>query len=326
MKSERTSSSLRRAALWLAVLGASFAMIGACKQETKVAPEPASSGSGGSASGGAGGASPGRECPSGKGPAMALLPATDGSKYCMDVRETTRAEYDAFVKAKAGGTSGQPALCSWNTSFTPTLVSQDADTFPSPYYCYDSDWNNMRPDQAVSCVDFCDALAYCQWAGKRLCGRVGKGADSVDQFAGTLQDFTTFIQTVAKSPQSEFINACTQEGKTAYPYGDTYQPGVCIDQTWVQQHGATALDVTNTASRQCHGSVAPFNGVYDLSGGVTEWQNVCYQQAGWSCLLSGSPWNNSPATSQACADYVGATSMEQVATDLGFRCCADPVR
>ena len=325
MKQQRTLSWMHRAPLWLVVLGVSFAMIGGCKDDTPVSPEPApSSGSGDSSATGT--------CPSDKGPAMVLLPATDGSKYCMDARETTRAEYDAFVKAKAtakaGDTSGQPAACSWNTSFTPTLVSEDADTFPSPNYCYDTDWNNMRPDQAVGCVDFCDALAYCEWAGKRLCGLVGKGAERVNQFTGTVQEWGAFAQTVAKSPESEFMNACTQGGKTTYPYGDTYQPGVCIDQSRVKQHGATAMDVTDTASRRCHGTATPFNAVSDLSGSVTEWQDTCYKQpnAGWICLMSGTAWNNEPPTAQACADYVTGADMQTLNPYSGFRCCADPVR
>jgi formylglycine-generating enzyme required for sulfatase activity len=205
--------------------------------------------------------------------------------------------------------------CSWNKSFTPTLVSQDADTFPANY-CYDKDWNSMRPNQAVGCVDFCDALAYCEWAGKRLCGEVGKGANGVDTFTGTVNGAETFLQTVARSPQSEFMNACTQGGKTTYPYGSTYESDVCIDPTWVQQHGATALDVTDTTSRQCHGSIAPFNGVYDLSGSVDEWQNMCFKQdtAGEGCVTSGSGWQDT----KSCTGNVAFESIQSVVIGTGF--------
>lgn len=173
-----------RTPAWLAGLALMLAWPGGCKQEAAIGAEPVATGGAG-----VGGASGALGCPSDKGPQMVLLPAPDGTNYCMDARETTRAEYDAFVKAKAADTSGQPSACAWNTSFTPTLVTEDADTFPSPYYCYDTDWNDMRPDQAVGCVDFCDALAYCEWAGKRLCGQVGKGAERVNQFTGTLKEW-----------------------------------------------------------------------------------------------------------------------------------------
>jgi formylglycine-generating enzyme required for sulfatase activity len=296
-----------------------LATAGACKEETSVSPEPAP----GSTADGAGGVASGPECPSGEGPAMVLLPAPDGSKYCMDVRETTRAEYDAFVKARAGDTSGQPSACSWNTSFTPALQTADADTQPgTPFFCREADWNSMRPNQAVGCVDFCDALAYCEWAGKRLCGRVGKGSERIDnQSKLTPQQWGTFVKTVAESPQSEFMNACTQQGKTTYPYGNTYQPGRCIDQTWVQQHGAGALDVTDTADRQCRGTTGPFDRVYDVSGSVAEWQNMC-SVPGEGCVSSGTAWDQT----LGCAESVGFPSMEQVAVGLGFRCCADPSR
>jgi Sulfatase-modifying factor enzyme 1 len=332
MKRERTVSWVGRVPVWLAMLGAPLATAGACNSNhTAITPEPAAStggsgGSGGSgvpeASDGSGATSSAVHCPSGKGPAMVLLPAPDGSQYCMDIRETTRAEYDAFVTAKAGDTSGQPAACSWNKSFTPALVSHEADTFPSPYYCYDTDWNNMRPNQAVGCVDFCDALAYCEWAGKRLCGQVGKGAERINDDVPADQD--TFVKDVVESPQSEFMNACTEGGKTTYPYGNTYEPGVCIDPTWMQQHGATALDVTDTADRQCHGSLPPFSGVYDLTGSVGEWQNMCTKagSVGQSCVISGPSWGDKQ---QMCDGYEGLAAMQSVVVGTGFRCCADPV-
>ncbi|MEB2312147.1 MAG: hypothetical protein OZ921_18325, partial [Sorangiineae bacterium] len=109
-----------------------------------------------------------------------------------------------------------------------------------------------------------------------------------------------------------------------YPYGDTYEPGVCIDAAWLEAHGRTAMDVTDTASRSCHGTVPPFDQVYDLSGSVTEWQGVCYDQdeVGWLCLLSGSPSGESPA--RECKGFVASTALRNVEPDVGFRCCAGP--
>ncbi|MCC6649279.1 MAG: hypothetical protein IT374_27380, partial [Polyangiaceae bacterium] len=49
------------------------------------------------------------------------------------------------------------------------------------------------------------------------CGRIGGGTltaeDSIDPKA------------------SEWVNACTQGGKTKLPYGDTFEDGRCIDDT-----------------------------------------------------------------------------------------------
>ncbi|MEB2314070.1 MAG: hypothetical protein OZ921_13455, partial [Sorangiineae bacterium] len=113
-----------------------------------------------------------------------------------------------------------------------------------------------------------------------------------------------------------------------YPYGDTYEPGVCIDAAWLEAHGRTAMDVTDTASRSCHGTVPPFDQVYDLSGSVTEWQDVCYDQgiAGWLCLMSGTPWNHDPAANLACDGYGGSVEMQRLNADRGIRCCADTER
>jgi len=41
----------------------------------------------------------------------------DVGGYSVDSTEVTVANYKAFLKAKAGDTSGQPAVCSWNKSY-----------------------------------------------------------------------------------------------------------------------------------------------------------------------------------------------------------------
>jgi len=258
------------------------------------------------------------------GPGLVLLPATDGSEYCMDERETTRAEYDAFVAAKVDATK-QPPECSWNTRFTPTLYDPETqDTPPSGPWCNVADWSAMLPDGAVGCVDFCDALAYCQWAGKRLCGRVGGSAKwgaVYDTKVGSVDDWGKFVASVPASLESEFTNACTQGGKTKFPYGDQYQPGVCIDSNWVSTGKTKA--VTDLQNRQCHGTAAPFDEVSDLSGSVAEWQNLCWMTQE-SCVALGTT-SGAETTGQDCVGHLTSPGMRAVAVGRGIRCCADPI-
>ena len=53
-------------------------------------------------------------------------------------------------------TSEQRAECEWNYTFQPSEPGAD-------------------PEHPVTHVDFCDAVAFCAWAGKRLCGKIGGG-------------------------------------------------------------------------------------------------------------------------------------------------------
>ena len=256
------------------------------------------------------------------GPPLALLPAAYGAPYCMDVRETTRAEYDAFVAAKVG-TANQPPECGWNTQLTPTLYDPETDdTPPSGPWCDVKDWSGMLPDAAVGCVDFCDAVAFCQWAGKRLCGRVGgskKWGTIHDAGVTSVGDWDTFVKTIPTSLESEFASACTQGGKTKFGYGDQYQPGLCIDEAWLG--GGKSLSVTELDKRQCHGTIPPFVSVYDLSGSVAEWQNLCWMKQE-SCVVSGT---TSASADKPCNEFIGSSGMRDVGRGMGIRCCADAV-
>ncbi|MBI4705960.1 MAG: SUMF1/EgtB/PvdO family nonheme iron enzyme [Deltaproteobacteria bacterium] len=270
-------------------------------------------------------------CPKGlAGPPLVLVPSPGSGSFCMDARETTRGEYDSFLAAKGSDGGGQAPECSWNDSFVPTLWPLDpADDNPPLYYCPPEHWNGMHADWAVDCVDFCDALAYCEWAGKRLCGRVGGPAKWGRVYIAykTKDEYDAFVP-VAKSVESEFVSACTQGGATKYPYGDQYEPARCIDSKWVEKYGADSVAVADTSSRECHGTEPPYDAIYDLSGNVGEWQNMCYYwpnvpEIGGS-LLGGSR-DPSDVGRQDCVGDYGKASARSVFGNVGIRCCADAV-
>ncbi len=300
---------------WL-VLGLTLGLgagLGGCKSEPEIGPEP--------------GRDSGpltRSCPADRGAPMALLPAIDGSSYCMDVRETTRAEYDAFVAAKGGDVSGQPKECDWNERYTPELHYPGNDT-PPPLPCPAEHWNNMRPNQAVTCVDFCDAYAYCAWAGKRLCGVTGAG-QGISKMGEHRDDKPVSVD--SPSLILEFSNACSQGGKTKYSYGDTYEPGRCMDAQWLRDRGPESLDVTDTASRRCNGTTEPFDEVYDLSGGVREWQNFCLQDQTLTCMAKGYGLWDVSGEAEPCEnkDSIALAGSNSISWSYGIRCCADAVR
>ena len=125
---------------------------------------------------------------------MVLLSSPE--PYCIDSTEVTRDHYAAWL-AGSPTTSTQDAWCTWNTDFTPTCS-----------------W----PPTAVggypqTCVDWCDASAYCKAVGKRLCGKIGGGSNAYADYENPAL--------------SQWHHACTSGGQYAYPYGNTYDPQAC---------------------------------------------------------------------------------------------------
>jgi formylglycine-generating enzyme len=294
----------------------------ACEEKTKVEPEGASAGGGAAegGSGGGGGHPPDKlACATGlPGAALVRVQTSDGTVYCMDQREVSWGEYKAFLAVKSGDTSGQPSECSWNATYEPQYCDPLDDTCMGVKYDRCPAESQPTSDRAAAdCLDFCDALAYCRWAGKRLCGRVGGeakwGLVDVADVSTTAEKES--LSKLAGTTAMELIHACTQGGTTAYPYGNVYDAARCTDDL---------LDIADLSSKTCHGSVPPFNQIYDVTASVEEWQNLCTMSPELSCL-SGGGGKAADEKAQMCSAQVGFAYSRAVAPRQGFRCCADGV-
>ena len=214
----------------------------------------------------------------------------DLGMFCIDSTEVTNAQYVEFLAANVPpqSTTGEPAYCSFNTSYLP-------DAWPRP---------PAEASRPVMWVNWCSAAAFCEWSGKRLCGRIG----------GTPGDFNDY----AVAGLSEWHWACTQGGMTTYPYGDTGDPTVCnidvmnLNDVWDVGSGA-----------DCVGATAPFDEVFDLSANAHEWTAECtgYVDELDDCRMRGGSYEHT-LSDGACDDSSGLTR-GNTWSDGTFRCCAD---
>lgn len=268
-------------------------------------------GSSGSAAGGAGGGQ--ASCAALGGPLMVEVASPMGVKYCIDRTEVTQGQYAAFLKSVTLKPGSEHPDCGGNGTYAPTAVPPDP---YEPKHCEAQFWTpETTPNHPVVCVDWCDAQAFCVWAGKRLCGKIGGGSLAI-----------TPDNPMTDASQSQWFNACSQGGQTKYPYGDTYDPAACEGADVAKQPdgGWDKKDVGARAG--CRGTAEPFDGVRDLSGSAGELVDECkIDTTGPNpvtvCAVRGGTYG-ATAEQMLCATAV-AFSRDRVDNAVGFRCCKD---
>lgn len=273
--------------LSLVVLGLSTSVACSGRTETIIVVAGGSGGAAGAAGSGGGGTGGGAGdaglpvfCPSGPGPEMVAIETPTGW-YCIDSTEVTEHDYADFLDTSPPPQTG---TCSWNTTYE-ELTS-------TPRSLYPRRW-----------VDWCDARAYCEWAGKRLCGAIGGGTAPYDKFAS--------------AASSEWYFACSRGGQQSYPYGKTFEEWPCM----TAEYPMPTKKVWMAGWGGCEGGYA---GLHDMSGNVREWEDSCKTDAegpGVSCRLRGGGVGSSQEFTRCQSDdHMGRSNTDD---DVGFRCCAD---
>jgi formylglycine-generating enzyme required for sulfatase activity len=196
--------------------------------------------------------------------------------FHVDGTEVTVEHYARFLLAKGDDTSGQSPECAWNDSFEPSVQT-------------------AAPKQPVTHVDFCDAVAYCAWADKRLCGKIGGG--------------TLAFSELASPTKSQWFAACGGAKGQLYPYGSTLTPNAC---------NSSSMSVAVVASHAgCEGFAS---GVFDMVGNVAEWVDACDASNGAvdGCETIGGSYLDAGTCSLSSLKH-----RDEQLPSVGFRCCSN---
>ena len=205
-----------------------------------------------------------------RGPTMVQV----GGGFYIDSTEVTVAQYQQFLTAKGTDTSGQPSVCAWNTAYKDPNTPLNPGTWP------------------MTSVDWCDALAYCTWAGKHLCGKIGGGPIPVAQ--------------VLTANASQWFLACGGPGGASHPN---------TNATCNSSGGFRTLAPVATYPK-CEGF---YPGIFDMEGNAAEWVDSCDTTAGANdtCHLLGGSYIDNQSYCTESFDYPRNT----IADPFGFRCC-----
>ena len=227
---------------------------------------------------------------------LVQVPVPAGGTYGIDAYEVSRTQYDEWLATSptpAGALIGPG--CAWNTDLAP-----NAGCIAAGFDCTGAGCA-QRPQ---TCVDWCDAYAYCAAVGKRLCGR----------YSG---DTALPSSTFADASASPWYNACSSGGMFVFPTGDAF--GTVDDDCNFTDRGATVDVATLTA---CQSSVPGYEGVLALTGNVREWINSCSSNTDMNatCFAVGGAYLDNDSFEGQC-NYPNALPRTSTNASTGFRCC-----
>ena len=232
--------------------------------------------------------------PSEGGPPVLVGPCYDdqvqlNAGFCIDKTEVTNAKFVTFLQA-VGNDAGAVPVCAGQN----ILVTGDgADLF-------------THGENPVRNVSWCAAAAYCEWAGKRLCGTIADGGG-----------FATSDPNFKDAAASEWDFACTANGANVYPYGKDYVATAC--------NGNDANNKAPVAVGSETACTGGYPGLVDMSGNVWEWVNACDNANGnTNCKLRGGGFNAGGPQMNCNADTGGNRQNQAQSPDFGVRCCSNP--
>ena len=215
--------------------------------------------------------------------ASALIRVTGGTVFAIEATEVTVAQFNSF-KTRLQGTPDFPEdKCPGKSVLGPT----------APESCP----ARFEDDDPITCIDWCDADAYCKAIGRHLCG-AKTGA--------------TLAEANLNDPSVDaWYFACSGPTSLTYPYGAAAEAAFCATTESSPSH------VVNVASMpNCQGAE---QGLFDMSGNAAEWIDSC---EGANCVVRGGSYEDT-AGNATCSIRISVNASSALA-DVGFRCCAEP--
>lgn len=235
-------------------------------------------------------------CPQLAGAAMEWLP----EHFCIDTHEVTRADYAEWLSTSPS-MSDQHERCGWNHTFNPD-VACESEYRVNGQLCASGEC----PNAPQTCVDWCDAYAYCKGVGKHLCGHRDGGPVDPD---------TGFVDGLG----SAWWIACAGGGWHPYPYGDSYQKDFC------HTGDNPANGLTDVKSFPLCETISPgHTNLFDMSGNAAEWEDACHPNPNPDsdgsedeCRVRGGSATQSGEEVSCAADEFATRD----ALTAGIRCC-----
>jgi len=221
----------------------------------------------------------------------------------IDEDELSVAEYQRWRDDPAAAhPSWDPDFCGWKQAASDPAQTPDD---PCARQANAEELQPFAANKPIRCVDWCDAEAYCRWAGKHLC-----------------YDNSLHGTQVPRNMPREWSYACDNGETSVYPWGDEARGNLCnaaqpVDALTQAERGVVAVDL----SADCLSE----RGARDLIGNVAEWTYGCnvpsasQGPAAPGCLSKGGSYADAlrPCLSEATLPNDTRT------TGLGLRCCSD---
>lgn len=214
--------------------------------------------------------------------------------YCIDATEVTNGDYDEFVAKVSPKAVAFPTFCKWKASGSFAATPKPGGGSNAP----------------VRNIDWCDAWAYCDSQGNRLCGQIGTGSTKNPTPYDKFDDPNV----------GQWRHACSYGASPTWPYGSSADGAKCNTVERAPDGGTNTI-VSVRSMTTCNGTPAELNGLYDMSGNVAEWEDSCQGTAGAddNCRVRGGSFRDKASAASCGANAIRNRSDRQ--DWVGFRCC-----